>query len=86
MAPTMTIRAKNGGEDRVAKISISHDGEYATAVCLAAEDSEESDAGSPSGDIDGIGVGLDALSLENAAASKEPKRSLSFSELLVGKH
>ncbi len=29
----------------IAKISISHDGDYATAVCLAAEESQEGDVG-----------------------------------------
>jgi hypothetical protein len=51
-APTMTIKSKAGVEEQVAKISISHDGEYATAVCLAAEEVEEPDGDLTSEDMD----------------------------------
>ena len=51
-APTMTIKSKAGVEEQVAKISISHDGEYATAVCLAAEEVEEPDGDLTSEDVD----------------------------------
>ena len=38
-APVALIRAGNGegARDQMAKVSISHDGEYATAVCLGFE-------------------------------------------------
>jgi holo-[acyl-carrier protein] synthase len=56
-APIMTIKAKNGetGEEQVAKISISHDGEYATAVCLAVEDVEARIADGPTRESGGTG-------------------------------
>jgi len=38
-APTAFVSYKSWPEPREVKISISHDGDYATAVCLAAEDS-----------------------------------------------
>lgn len=84
-APTMTIRAKNRLDEVVAKISISHDDDYATAVCLAAEEPEGQDADSPSGHGDGPAVEAHDSLLENAAASKRAKQPLSFAELLLGK-
>ncbi len=44
IAPTMTIKAEGRADEWVAKISISHDELYATAVCLAAEEVEEQDS------------------------------------------
>lgn len=43
VAPTMTVRTKDRTGLQVVKFSISHDGGYATAVCLAAEDTEDSE-------------------------------------------
>lgn len=41
-APIMTIKTKDDSEEeQVAKFSISHDGEYATAVCMVAEEVED---------------------------------------------
>jgi hypothetical protein len=84
-APTMTIRAKNGGEELVAKISISHDEDYATAVCLVAEEAEKTDADLSLGDASGLAEKEDSPSLTEAAPPKEGKRKLTFTELLLGK-
>jgi holo-[acyl-carrier protein] synthase len=54
-APIMTIKAKDGKlgqlEEQVAKISISHDSEYATAVCLVAEEVEDGITGVPTPEL-----------------------------------
>ncbi|KAK3678391.1 hypothetical protein LTR78_001688 [Recurvomyces mirabilis] len=39
-------------DGQIAKISISHDGEYATAVCLAVEEPREGDVGAPGPHVD----------------------------------
>jgi hypothetical protein len=83
-APTMTIKAKGGGEEQVAKISISHDGEYATAVCLAAEEIEEPNADLPSGSGDGPAAEADTSSPTNTTTPMA-KGKITFSELLLGK-
>ncbi|KAK4143342.1 uncharacterized protein C8A04DRAFT_28981 [Dichotomopilus funicola] len=36
-APTAVIRPGGGARDQIARVSISHDGEYATAVCMGFE-------------------------------------------------
>lgn len=69
-APNMTIKAKNGGEEQVVKFNISHDGVYATAVCLVAEEVEELEAFLPSGDADGPAGGADSSSPTNHTALK----------------
>ncbi|KAI9649793.1 hypothetical protein NHQ30_002374 [Ciborinia camelliae] len=37
-APITLIRSDNGREDQIVPMSISHDGDYATAVCMSCED------------------------------------------------
>jgi hypothetical protein len=69
-APAMTIKAKDGGEERVVKISISHDGEYATAVCLVAEELEQPDSDLPSESADGPVGEADSPSPTNSTAPK----------------
>lgn len=81
IAPTMTIRAKNGGKELVAKISISHDQDYATAVCLAAEEAEEPHANSSFGSPDGLPEKASSSSLKAATRNGAGRRP-SFSELL----
>jgi hypothetical protein len=82
-APTMTIKSKAGGEEQVAKISISHDGEYATAVCLIAEEEEESVANLPSEDTDRPAGEADAPSPTNSTAPiREECRSVNFFNFL----
>jgi hypothetical protein len=69
-APAMTIKAKDGGEEQVVKISISHDGEYATAVCLVAEELEQPDSDLPSESADGPVGETDSPSPTNSTALK----------------
>lgn len=69
-APTMTIKSKDGGENLVAKISISHDGKYATAVCLVAEEVEGPDADLTSEDTDRPAGDADTPSPTNCTTPK----------------
>jgi hypothetical protein len=69
----MTIKAKEGelGEDQVAKISISHDNEYSTAVCLVAEEVEADITDMPEAES----TGKDELevSADNESTSQRPE-------------
>jgi hypothetical protein len=85
MAPTMTIRAGNGGEDLVAKISISHDRDYATAMCLAAEEVEEPHANLLFQNSDASVARPDPPSLTKSAAASGARRPRTFNDLLLGK-
>jgi hypothetical protein len=83
--PTMTIKSKARGEERVAKISISHDGVYATAVCLAAEDFEGPDADLTPENADRPAGELDTPSSTNTTTPMA-EREITFSEQqLLGK-
>jgi hypothetical protein len=69
-APTMTIRTKDGSEEQVVKISISHDGEYATAVCLVAEEIEQPASELPSGSVDDWVGEADTISPTNTVRAQ----------------
>ncbi|KAF7869823.1 hypothetical protein EAF04_004607 [Stromatinia cepivora] len=88
-APITLIRATTGYEDQIVPMSISHDGDYATAVCMSCEDV----APPTTPDLQEIGPNLarlldemtiKRLSLHNSqslSSGKEHKRTLQDSTL-----